>query len=95
LRKLIRDKLDKVIPNNELEFVSGTQYDEMLRKKLYEELDELKETDYTDVDEFADVLEVLITLAGQSGISKEHIESRRIEKLYDRGGFTKGLVLNR
>ena len=95
MRKLIRDKLDKVIPDNELEFVSGTQYDEMLRDKLQEELAELIDTQYTDVDEFADVIEVLYALAELNNITKHEIQSKRIEKLYERGGFRKGLVLNR
>ena len=78
-----------------MEFVSGTEYYCFLQDKLHEELTELADSKFKDVDEYADVIEVLITLAEYHGVSKVDIEARRIEKLYERGGFKKGLVLNR
>jgi len=97
MRKLIRDKLDLVISAKELEVVRSTseEYLMLITEKLYEELEELENSNFDDIDEYADVIEVLITIAKTKGISKEDIWARRIEKLYEKGGFSKGLVLNR
>ena len=96
MRKLIRDKLSNVIPDNELELAgSEVELQGLLRAKLFEELNELNDSNYKDVDEYADLMEVILTIAEIEGVTKVDIEARRIEKLYERGGFNKGLILNR
>ena len=97
MRKLIRDKLDLVISAKELEVVrpASQEYSCLIQDKLYEELKELENSNFNNVDEYADIFEVLIAIAKTKGISKDEILSRRIEKLSEKGAFTKGLVLNR
>jgi len=96
MRKLIRDKLDMVIPENELEFVKDEhEHLIMLLAKLDEELAELAFEDFKDVTEYADVIEVLFALAKKHGIDENTIMSTRIEKKYEKGAFERGLILNR
>jgi predicted house-cleaning noncanonical NTP pyrophosphatase (MazG superfamily) len=58
-------------------------------KKAYEELDEYcaAETDGEAVEELADLLEVIRSLAKQHGSFIEEVETVRIEKAEKRGGF--------
>jgi len=95
MEKLIRDKLDKVIPPNELRICENKEYNNLLLAKLDEELEELSSSDYADVAEYADVIEVLFAIAKYHNINKADIMSKRIEKLYERGGFDMGLILTR
>ena len=67
-----------------------------LRDKLQEELMELLESDYMDIEEYVDVLEVLYTMADYFGVlSIEDIESERLKKLETKGNFIAGVVLNK
>lgn len=92
--KLIRDKYVNIIPPEELLIgCSGGIYDMYLEKKLSEELDELKAADFSDAEEFADVIEVLYALAERNGISKKRIEIIREDKLERLGGFEHGIIL--
>jgi len=96
MKKLIRDKYDTIIDESELEICTDTtQLKSYLLNKLDEELLELYQSKYKDVSEYADVLEVIFAIAKMNNISKDEILSRRIEKLYEKGGFEKGLILTR
>lgn len=94
--KLIRDKYDEVIPEDELEICTDPEVlRTFLEAKLAEEITELMDSNFKDVDEYADVLEVLFTLGSFNDITKEEMQSRRVKKLYEKGGFSKGLILKR
>lgn len=99
--KIVRDKIpelpghpdnisfDRVAPNSVL---SG------LYDKLHEEVEELKDaTDSADreriVEEAGDVLEVLYAILKRKGISLEEVKKRRLEKLKEKGGFKKGMLM--
>lgn len=92
--KLVRDKQENDLdPNERLEVVQDPMILlTLLVNKLHEEVSEVS-AEMTDVYEYADVLEVLKTLAERNGISMEDIEMARLEKLERRGGFDKGLLL--
>lgn len=92
--KMIRDKYDEIISPDRLKVV--TNYNEKLvlySKKINEELDELIESNYNDIYEYADLIETIVAMAKLKGISFESIESARTEKRLEKGGFDKCLVL--
>ena len=64
-----------------------------LEAKITEELIELTESGFKDVDDYGDVIEVLIAMANFQGINEHLIESARVAKLEYRGGFDKCLIL--
>ncbi|GAA0084851.1 hypothetical protein UT300007_12900 [Clostridium sp. CTA-7] len=45
------------------------------------------------LEELADVMEVLYGLANNMGYSEEDLNKKRLEKLEERGGFKEGIVL--
>lgn len=95
--KLIRNKYKDIIPHNKLSVVSPTespiQYKKFLIDKIHEELDELAETDYTDIDEFADIYEVFLNIMKMQGITEQEVREARLKKLKLRGSFSDGLLL--
>lgn len=46
-----------------------------------------------DIEEIADVLEVLLALAERKGVSKEQLFQIAADKTEKRGGFKKGIIL--
>ena len=92
--KLIRDKYINIINSSELsKCKDNVERLSRLDEKLDEESLELRDSNFEDVNEFADVLEVIYAIAEIKGISPEDIESARIKKLNDKGGFNSGLLL--
>jgi len=92
--KLIRDKYVHIIHPDRLEYApSSVLKESLLIEKIQEELGELKESEYTDCNEFADVIEVLYALAKTKGISEKEINIAREFKNDKRGSFDDGLIL--
>ena len=93
--KLVRDKIPEVIRQAGKQPVTDTLSHEAiavaLDQKLQEEVQEYLES--SSVEEMADVLEVLHGIAFHKGISWEEIESVRVHKRDERGGFEKGIRL--
>ncbi len=93
--KLVRDKIPEIINVDgkqcEIEIVSGKEKQELLEKKLLEEVNEYLED--KNLEELADVMEVLFGLANELGYSEEDLLNKRKEKLKARGGFKEGIVL--
>jgi predicted house-cleaning noncanonical NTP pyrophosphatase (MazG superfamily) len=93
--KLVRDKIPEIIRRNgqePLTSMAGTaEYGRLLRRKLVEEVKEFL-TSESDPDELADILEVVITLASELGISPSFLEEIRVKKVMDRGGFVHRIV---
>jgi predicted house-cleaning noncanonical NTP pyrophosphatase (MazG superfamily) len=91
--KLVRDKIPQIIENKGKEFstkvLNDEDYIKYLKEKAYEELDEYctAETDGEAVEELADLLEVIRTLAKHHGSSIEEVEAVRINKAEKRGGI--------
>ena len=88
--KLVRDKIPELIKQRGDSPVTETLDDEKrylkaVHRKLSEEIDEYH-TEHN-VDEFADVLEVIYTLAKYYGKTPEYLEQLRLEKYKERGGF--------
>ena len=93
--KLIRDHIPEIIAASGkdcvYETLSDNQYIEMLDAKLNEELTEYQES--KSMEELADLLEVIRTVALARGSSIEEVEAIRVAKAEKRGGFEKKLLL--
>lgn len=93
--KLVRDKIPEIIRADgkecEVRIAEGKEKYELLEKKLMEEVNEFIED--KNLEELADVMEVLFGLAREIGYSEEELISKREEKKSERGGFEDGIVL--
>ena len=93
--KLVRDKNPEMTRQAGKQPVTDTLSHEAmadaLDRKLMEEVQEYLES--KSVEEMADVLEVLHGIAYHKGISWDDVESARVCKRDERGGFEKGIRL--
>lgn len=93
--KLVRDKIPEIIRADgkecEIRVAEGKEKYALLEKKLMEEVNEFIED--KNLDELADVMEVLFGLAREIGYSEEDLIMKREEKKSERGGFENGVVL--
>ena len=85
--KLIRDNIPGMPDDAWIEVDKDEAY-EYLKKKLHEEIQELVDSDYKDIDEFVDVQEVLNDLIRKAKLRLTDVEVARIVKLKERGGFS-------
>jgi len=97
--KLIRDRIPEIIESNNavptVVVAGDEEYSERLIDKLDEESTELKEATgkAEQMNELADILEVLRAFSEYQGIEWGNVEQARINKAEERGGFTKRLIL--
>jgi predicted house-cleaning noncanonical NTP pyrophosphatase (MazG superfamily) len=93
--KLVRDKIPQIIRSRGQEPVIYTadieEYGIRLRDKLREEVEEYLASD-DDREELADILEVLYSLARQTGTDQEQLEKLRAAKAEERGGFADRII---
>ena len=95
--KLVRDKIPEIIAasgkKSEIRIAKKEEHTEFLEKKLQEEVDEYLED--KNLEELADVMEVLFGLAKNLGYSEEELLNKRAWKKDERGGFDKGILLEK
>ena len=95
--KLVRDKIPEIIEKSgkrcEIEILSDEKYLEMIDKKLDEELAEYHKD--KNIEELADLLEVIYAATKARGYSIEDLEKVRIEKAEKRGVFDKKILLKK
>ena len=95
--KLVRDKIPQIIEasnkNCDLEVVSDEEAFRYLDAKLDEEVHEFHEA--KNLEELADIMEILFSLANKLGYSEDDLLNKRIEKKNQRGGFEKNIVLKK
>lgn len=93
--KLVRDRIPEIISaagkTCTTEILSGEDYLRMLDAKLDEELAEYHKDQ--NIEELADLLEVLRAAAVARGYTLDELERARIEKAEKRGGFEKRILL--
>ena len=93
--KLIRDHIPEIIESKggkaEIRILSDEEYPIYLEAKLDEEVGEYHRD--KNVEELADILEVVYALAESIGCSKEELIKIYQKKHDDRGGFEKKLFL--
>ena len=91
MKKLIRDHIPGVTSDMYIEVDKKTAY-EYLVKKLDEEIQELKDSDFKDVNEYGDVLEILYSIAKYNKLTQKDIEVARSIKFKERGGFSNKIL---
>nr|WP_239587322.1 nucleoside triphosphate pyrophosphohydrolase [Bacillus pakistanensis] len=97
--KLVRDHIPEIIENSgkkfSIEILDDTRYIEELKKKSFEELEEYCEAESREdaLEEMADLLEIMYTLAEYHGSSIEEVEKIRVQKAEKRGGFREKIFL--
>lgn len=93
--KLVRDRIPEIIESSgnkcDIEVVSDEVALDYLYKKLNEEVSELIED--KNLEEIADVMEVLFAIASKYGYNEKDVLDKRDEKKSARGGFENNLVL--
>ena len=93
--KLVRDKIPKIIESSgntcTTRILSHEEYIDMLDKKLNEECAEYQAD--KNIEELADILEVIYAIAKAKGTSIEELEKVRLEKAEKRGGFDEKILL--
>lgn len=97
-KKLIRDKIPQVIEASgdkyEVRVMEEKEFENELKKKLVEEASELLKTPRKDLlNEMADVLELLKSIAEFYKIDFRLVEEKQVKKRKERGGFKKRLFL--
>ena len=93
--KLVRDKIPEIIDGAgkiaKISKLSGVEFEKALNQKLLEECKEYIESG--DLEEIADILEVLYALMNLKGVSKSSVEKMRIDKAKARGAFDERIFL--
>lgn len=93
--KLVRDRIPEIIEASGktcvTEVLSDEEYLKMIDAKLDEELAEYHKDQ--NIEELADLLEVVRAAAIARGYSVEELEKVRAEKAAKRGGFEKKILL--
>ena len=96
--KLVRDRIPEIIKSNGEEpitrILTEEEYKKLLEEKLLEECNEVIEASNLDrIEELADLLEVLISLAKIESKNLDDIIKVAEEKRIKRGGFEKRIFL--
>ncbi|KHD37129.1 phosphoribosyl-ATP pyrophosphohydrolase [Clostridium acetobutylicum] len=95
--KLVRDKIPEIIENSgktfDIHYAKKEDLTALLEAKLLEEAKEFSED--KNLEELADLMEVVLGLASALGFSEEELMKKRTEKKAERGGFQKGIVLEK
>ena len=94
--KLVRDKIPEIIDIDfkicDFEMVDGRRKFRLLQKKLQEEVNEFL-ADNRNIEELADIMEVVFALGDILGVSEGELLKVRDEKKEKRGGFEQGIFL--
>ena len=93
--KLVRDRIPEIIQSAgrscTTEVLSDEDYLRMIDAKLDEELAEYHESG--NIEELADLMEVIYAAACARGSSGEKLEQIRVKKADERGSFNKKILL--
>lgn len=95
--KLVRDRIPEIIESSgrkcDIRVMEEQEYLEKLEAKLDEELSEFHKGH--DLEELADLMEVIYSLTVALGNTVDDLERIRLEKAQSRGSFDKRILLNR
>ena len=93
--KLVRDKIPEIIERGgrkvKTKVLNETEYRDELNKKLQEEVKEYVEDN--NVEELADIVEVIYGLLDSMNVSLDEFESVRLSKVQKRGAFKERIYL--
>jgi predicted house-cleaning noncanonical NTP pyrophosphatase (MazG superfamily) len=94
--KLVRDKIPVILKqkgkNPVIHIANAEEYHGKLKEKLKEEVDEFLKSE--NMEELADVLEVIDAICKLKKIDKRKLELLRKKKKKERGGFEKRIILD-
>ena len=94
-KKLVRDNIPKIIEASgrrcSVELLEGDDLLRALKHKLREECDEFDEAE--NIEELADISEVVLAIAAALGIAQNQLEDERVAKRDKNGGFSIGVFL--
>jgi len=91
--KLIRDGYEEIIDKDKIRRVSDEEALDYAIEKIEEELLELKASKFEDIYEFADLIEVLYTVARLKGYDQKDVAKAIYRKNTDKGSFYQNLIL--
>ncbi|WP_144553509.1 nucleoside triphosphate pyrophosphohydrolase [Bacillus sp. X1(2014)] len=97
--KLVRDRIPEIIQNTgkecSIKILNNEDYMKALQKKCFEELQEYINSKNNDeaLEELADILEIIHSLANYHGSSIRKVEELRQKKIKLRGGFKDRIYL--
>lgn len=95
--KLVRDKIPQIIETDgrkcETRIAEKDECLKLLELKLKEEVEEFLLD--KNLEELADIMEVLFALSDNLGYSEKDLLEKREDKKAERGGFKEGIVLRR
>lgn len=95
--KLVRDKIPEIIKSSGKKAVVQEldlgEYAQKLDEKLREEMNEYFDSSDNEIEELADLIEVVYAIAESKGCSINEFERIRREKREQRGGFESRLML--
>jgi len=93
--KVVRDKIPEIIAESgkksNIKQLDDTSFLAELEKKLIEEVNEYSES--KDVEELADLLEVIYRISDLRGVNSDELEKIRRDKAEKRGKFASNLFL--
>ena len=101
MAKLVRDRIPEIIEQAGKKPVThiadDNEYWDKLKLKLQEEVEEVLEdgTDDEVKEELADVLEVITAICEFKNVDKKDLESLRVKKAEERGGFSNKIILDK
>lgn len=93
--KLVRDNIPDIIEAGNkkcrTKIVKGEELARLLNEKLQEEVDEYIASN--EIEELADIMEVIYSILHNRGMTVGELETMRLKKKEERGGFSKGIKL--
>jgi predicted house-cleaning noncanonical NTP pyrophosphatase (MazG superfamily) len=95
MKKLIRDKMAFILDPEELDNCDNKE--ELMglyALKLREEIEEIKGSDYKDIMEYADLIQVALGLASLNGFKMEDVMKAMEDKYELKGGFSNLVLTN-
>lgn len=94
-KKLIRSKVAAILPAKEIVIITDkAELNNLYSLKIQEEVAEIKSSFYADVEEFADLLQVVICFAEQNGFMLEELIQVGLNKRTKKGVFSNQVLTN-
>lgn len=93
-KKLIRKFITEKLKEGEWEIITDqNELNKLYALKIHEELEEIQTSEYKDIMEFVDLIQVAFSFAKQNGFTYEQLSVALIEKSVEKGSFGR-LALN-